>query len=264
MREFLGFGGYIREPEGAYSWQHLLFVGSLLTVMTILAIILGRRNRNTTLKQKNKVIIASAILIDAFELFKIVVLCLRCDGGPSLEPITHSLPLFLCSIQLIALPLAAFSKGRIEEAAIDFVCIFGLLGAVFGTIGAAQNYGCYPVLSMDNVVSGITHCISGFAALYIMFSRMERMRKENMIITYGILIFFCIAAYIANITLDYNYMFLMAGDGTPYDILYNLVNGNRVLYPLLVVSLFLIYIFVFYSIFHMLAHKRKAKQTVSV
>ncbi len=263
MKEFLGFGGYTREPEGAYSWQHLLFVGSLLTIMAILAVVLGKRNRNATLQQKNRVIIASAILIDAFELFKIVVLCLRCDGGPSLEPITRTLPLFLCSIQLIALPLAAFSKGRIEEAAIDFVCIFGLLGAVFGTIGAAQNYGCYPVLSMDNVVSGITHCISGFAALYIMVSCMERMRKENMILTYGILIFFCIAAYIANILVDYNYMFLMSGDGTPYDIIYNLVNGNRVLYPLLVVGLFLIYIFGFYKIFHLITDKRKAKETVT-
>ncbi|MBQ7817827.1 MAG: YwaF family protein [Oscillospiraceae bacterium] len=256
MKEFLGFGGYAREAEGAYSWQHLLFVGSLLTIMAVLAILLGRRNRNASLQQKNKVIIASALLIDAFEIFKIVVLCLRSE---SLRPILHNLPLFLCSIQLIALPLAAFTKGRIEEAAIDFVCIFGILGAVFGTIGAAQNYNAYPVLSMDNVVSGITHCISGFASLYILFSRMERMRKENMLITYSLLIVFCILAYVANILVDYNYMFLMAGDGTPYDILYNLVNGNRVLYPVLVVALFLIYISAYYWIFHLITHKRKEK-----
>lgn len=254
MKEFLGFGGYARPAEGAYSWQHLLFVGSLLTIMAVLAVLLGRKNRNATLQQKNKVIIASALLIDGFEIFKIVVLCLR---GESLRPILHNLPLFLCSIQLIALPLAAFSKGRIEEAAIDFVCIFGLLGAVFGTVGAAQNYNAYPVLSMDNVVSGITHCISGFSALYILFSKMERMRKENMLITYGILIAFCIAAYVANVLVDYNYMFLMAGDGTPYDILYNLVSGNKVLYPLMVVGLFLIYISAFYGIFHLITRKRK-------
>lgn len=255
MKEFLGLGGYSREAEGAYSWQHLLFVGSLLAIMTVLAVVLGRRNRNKTLSQKNRVLIVAAILIDAFEIFKIVVLCMRDE---SFSPILRTLPLFLCSIQLIALPLAAFSKGRIEEAAIDFVCIFGLLGAVFGTVGAAQNYDAYPVLSMDNVVSGITHCISGFASLYIMFSRMERMRKNNMLITYGILIVFCIAAYIANVLIPYNYMFLMAGDGTPYDIFYNLVNGNRVLYPAIVVGLFLIYIFAFYKIFHLITDKKKA------
>ena len=258
MKEFLGFGGYTRTPEGAYSWQHLLFVGSLLAIMTVLAVLLGRRNREATMEKKNKIIIISALLIDAFEIFKIVVLCLRADGGPSFEPIKRTLPLFLCSIQLIALPLAAFTKGKIKEASIDFVCIFGLLGAIFGTVGAAQNYASYPVLSMDNVVSGITHSISGFAALYIMFSKMEGLKKENMLITYGILIFFCIAAYIANVLIPYNYMFLMAGDGTPYDILYNLVGGHKVFYPLSVVGLFFLYILLYYRLFYVFTRKKAA------
>lgn len=259
MKEFLGIGGYTRTPEGAYSWQHLLFVSLLLAVTIGLAIWLGIRNKHASEKQKNKALIASAILIDAFEIFKIVVLCIRAE---SLEPILRTLPLFLCSIQLIAIPLAAFSKGRIKEASIDFVCIFGILGGVLGTVGAAQNYGCYPVLSMDNVVSGITHCISAFASLYIMIAGMESMKKKNMPITYGILLFFCVAAYIANVLIPYNYMFLMAGDGTPYDIIYNLVNGHRVFYPMIVVGAFVVYIFVFSKIFHAITDKKKEKVTV--
>ena len=66
-----------------------------------------------------------------------------------------------------------------------------------------------------------------------------------------------VGAYIANVLIPYNYMFLMAGDGTPYDIFYNLVNGNRVLYPAIVVGLFLIYIFAFYKIFHLITDKKK-------
>ena len=53
----------------------------------------------------------------------------------------YELPLFLCSIQLITIPLAAFTKGKIKEASLDFVLIFGILGAVFGTYFAGQNYG---------------------------------------------------------------------------------------------------------------------------
>lgn len=75
------------------------------------------------------------------------------------------LPLFMCSIQLITIPLAAFTKGRIKEASLDFVFIFGALGAVLGTYFAGNNYASYPVISFDNVNSGITHAISGFAAL---------------------------------------------------------------------------------------------------
>lgn len=257
MKEFFGFGGYSRPAEGFLSWQHLLFVGLLLSIMTLLAVCLGRKNRHRTPAQKNRVMIAAALLIDGLELFKIGLLCLRSESA---GPIVHNLPLFLCSIQLIAIPLAAFSRGRVREAALDFVCIFGILGAVFGTIGAGQNYNAYPVLSFDNVVSGLTHAISGFASLYIMFSHMADMKRENIYISYCILFAFCIAAYIANILIPYNYMFLMAGDGTPYDILYNLVKGNRVLYPVLVVALFLIYISLFYYLVYVFRRKSKAKE----
>ncbi|MBR4016730.1 MAG: YwaF family protein [Oscillospiraceae bacterium] len=260
MKEFFGFGGYTRPAEGFLSWQHLLFVGSLLIVMALLAIWLGKNRKHRTDREKNRVLIAAALLIDGFELMKIIVLCLRSE---STEPILRNLPLFLCSIQLIAIPMAAFTKGRVREASLDFVCIFGILGAVFGTIGAGQNYNAYPVLSMDNVVSGITHCISGFASLYIMIAGMAGLKKENIGFTFGILVVSCVAAYIANITIPYNYMFLMAGDGTPYDILYNLVNGNKVFYPLLVVALFLIYIVLFYRAARFVSRKKqRAEETV--
>ena len=259
MKEFFGFGGYSRPAEGFLSWQHLLFVGLLLLTMVVLAFTLGKKTRFGTPNEKNRVLVVAAILIDALEILKIVILCLR---SGSAEPILYNLPLFLCSIQLIALPLAAFSKGRVKEAALDFVCIFGILGAVFGTIGAGQNYNAYPVLSMDNVVSGLTHSISGFASLYIMFSKSASLKRENVHISFTILLAFCVVAYIANITLNYNYMFLMAGDGTPYDIFYNLVNGNRVLYPLLVVALFLVYISLFYYLVYVVRRKARAKTSV--
>lgn len=252
MKEFFGIGGFQREAEGFLSWQHLLFVTSLMAIMVFLAVFLGKKNKEKLPKQKNTVLIWAAILIDGFELIKIVLGCME---DP--ESWRTMLPLFLCSIQLIAIPLAAFSKGRIKEASLDFVCIFGLLGAVLGTYGAGQNYNAYPVLSFPNVVSGITHSISGFAALYIMISGMEDMKRDNIGITFSILAFFCISAYVANILLDYNYMFLMAGDGTPYDILYNLVGGHKVLYPACVVGLFLVYIGIFYWVFYLVKNKKR-------
>ena len=256
MKEFLGFGGYTREPEGYLSWQHILFVSALLLTMFALAILLGLRTRHGSPKSRDKVLIVTAILMDSVEIFKIAVMCMRSDDPTTW---TNHLPLFLCSIQLITIPLAAFTRGRVREAALDFVFIFGLLGAVLGTVGAGQNYGTYPVLSLDNVASGITHCISGFASLFIVISGMASMKKRNMGITFAILGAFSVAAYIANITLDYNYMFLMRGDGTPYDILYNLVGGSPVLYPIFVVVLFLVYIFSFYGIFFLIRGRKKGK-----
>jgi uncharacterized membrane protein YwaF len=258
IKEFLGFSGangvsYWREAEGAYSWQHLTFVTGLLIVMTALAVFLGRTNGNKTETEKNKVLIWAAILIDAFELFKIVVLCARNADDPAYWQ--KLLPLFLCSIQLFALPLAAFSKNRLKEVSLDFVMIFGILGAIVGTYGAAQNYSCYPVFSIDNVSSGITHSISGFASIYIMVSGMRSMKKENIGATCLILAFFCVLAYVVNVLVDYYYMFLMNHDGTPYQIVYNLVGGSKVAYPLAVVGLFVVYILAFYWIYYALGKK---------
>lgn len=138
MKQYLGFGELTAQPSGAYSWQHLTFVTSLVLIMTALAVWIGLYYRKHPEKNKNVPLIWAAILIDGIEIIKIVLSCMQTDDP--LESLLRNLPLFLCSIQLITLPLAAFSKGRLKEAALDFVLIFGLLGALAGTYGAAQNY----------------------------------------------------------------------------------------------------------------------------
>lgn len=257
LGEFFGFGGYSRPAEGYMSAEHLLFVSALMLLMIACAVFFGLCARGKSEQQKNRALVVSAILIDTVELFKIVILCIRHE-----DPMrwVYVLPLFLCSIQLITIPLAAFSKGRLREASLDFVTIFGVLGAVLGTYFAGNNYAAYPVFSMDNVFSGITHTVAGFAALYIMISGMASMKKKNIVFTTAILGGFCVAAYIANIFTDCNYMFLTRGDGTPYDILFNLVNGNPVLYPLGVVLLFVVYITAFYGV-RFAVTKRKSTET---
>ena len=253
MKEFFGIGGYDREAEGFLSPEHLIFVTSLMIIMMACAVIVGRRCRGLDDKAKNRPLVVAALLIDFFEIFKIVFLCFRHENPMQW---IYELPLFLCSIHLITMPLAAFSRGRIKEAALDFVLIFGFLSAVLGTYGAGNNYGTYPVLCFDNVISGITHSISGFASLYIAISGMTSLKKKNVPITFSILIGFCAAAGIANYVVDYNYMFLRRGDGTPYDIFYNLVGGHPILYPLCVVLLFVVYIAVFYLTYYLIKKKK--------
>ncbi len=253
MKEFFGWGGYTREPDGFFSWQHLLFVTTLMAIMVTVAVLLGRRSRTKDDAAKNRVLIWAAILIDSIELFKIIFICIRSADAMKW---LYELPLFLCSIQLIAIPIAAFSRGRIKQAALDFVLIFGILGAVLGTYAAGNNYGSYPVLGFDNVVSGITHSIAGFSSLYIAISGMASMKKKNIPITFAILLSFCGCAMIANRLVDYNYMFLIRGDGTPYDVLYNMVGGHPILYPIGVILLFVAYILAYYGIYFLIQAKR--------
>ena len=254
MKDFWGIGGHEREPEGYFSWQHLVFVSSLMVIMVLLAVFFGVRNKNKDLKEKNKVLIWSTVFIEAIYIFELIFFPLRDDTS-----ILYNLPLFLCSIQYVTIPLAAFSKGRLKEAALDIVFIFGILSAVMGTYLAGNNYSTYPVISVNNVASGLTHIISGFASLYIVISGMESMKKENILISFAILGAFCILAYIANVLLPYNYMFLMRPNETPYQIFYDLVNGNKVLYPIIVVLLFFVYISLYYLVYYAITKKKANK-----
>lgn len=255
MKEFFGFGTgtypYGAPGDGYLSWQHLVFVSSFVFTAIALAIVLGMLYRKKSYEQKNKVLIWSAILIDTFEIVKIIIGSVQDAGFWKI-----SLPLFLCSIQLITIPLAAFCKGRLKEASLDFVFIFGLIGGLAGTYGMAMNYEKYPAVSWPNFVSAVTHCISGFAALYILISGMASMKKKNMCISFAILFGFGIAAYIANVAIGYNYMFLMYHDNTPFKMFYDLVNGNKVLYPLLIMLLLSLYIFLMYFIFSKIKRKK--------
>ena len=99
IKEFFGIGGHTRIPEGAWSWQHVSFVCLMLAAMVLLAVYFGKSNRNKDLTAKNKVLIWTALLIDGFELMKIVVNCID-DGFGAMR---RMLPLFLCSIQLIGI-----------------------------------------------------------------------------------------------------------------------------------------------------------------
>ena len=264
LKEFFGIGGYTRPAEGAYSWQHLTFVGCLLAAALGLAVWLGCRNRRWNLRTQNRALVWAALLMDGLELIKIGLSCYEStlDGEAWHAGLRTVLPLFLCSIQLIVIPLAAFTKGRLREFAADFVGLFGLLGGVLGTVGAAQNYNAYPVLSFTNVVSGLTHSIAAFASLYVLITGLARLQRRSLWGALTLLFGFCGAAMVANALLDCNYMFLRSHDGTPYQIIYDAVGGNPILYPTAVIGLFVVYMGIFYGVAALVRHKKRAKVTV--
>lgn len=255
VTEFLGIGGYQREAEGFFSWQHLTFVGALTVLMVVLAVFFGRRHRTAGEKVQNRFLLWCAVIIDGLELFKAVVYCAT-DENPAFRAL-YFLPLFLCTMQMITIPLAACTRGRVREACLDFIFLFGLLGAVLGLYAGANVYGSFPILSLDAVVSAVTHAGIGMVSLYIPIARLAGMKKQNVPIVVGILLVFCALAYGTNRLIavlgdgtPYNYMFLMQGDGTPYDLVYNFVGGNAVLYPLCVIFLFLVFLAAFYGIYY--------------
>ncbi len=249
IKEFFGWDGYERAVEGWFSFEHILYVTIWILAVIILAVILGKRNRNLDNKAKLKTLKIAAILIDGLELLKLTIFSIRSDAS-FLEFISSNLPLFLCSIQLFTIPLAAFSKGKVQEAALDFVFIFGSIGAIGGTYLAGNIFGGSPVLSADVFFSVATHSVSGFAALYIGFSGLASMKKENIFITACIMVSFEIIAYVCNILFDCNYMFLDNSAGTPFSIVETITGGNHLFYSVFVALIYLVYMSIYYSIYY--------------
>lgn len=246
LRIFFGFASDPREAEGFFSPAHLIFVSVMLliTVFSALSAAGKRRGADREMKMRPLKYAAAAILL--LETFKAVILCTRGRGIVELRGI---LPLFLCSVMLFALPLAAFAKGRVREAALDFSLCFGPLCAVAGTY-LAGNIFASPILSFDVLVSVATHCISGFAGVYIGATGLARMKKENRPVCALILLAFEAAALAVDIIqrdtpYQSNYMFFLTPDGTPFSILESAAGGTGPLYTLLVALVYFAYLALF-------------------
>lgn len=261
LREFFGIGGYTRPAEGFFSAEHLIFACTLTVLMVALAVFFGRRHRGAPARVHTRFLWVSALIIDGLELTKAVIYCAT-DPAPAVRAL-YFLPLFLCTMQMVTIPVAAATRGRVREACLDFIFLFGLLGALMGLFAGANVYGSFPILSLDAMVSGLTHAGIGLVSLYIPIAGLVSMKPRNIPVTVGILLSFCALAYGANLLTaalgdgtPYNYMFLMRADGTPYELVYQLVGESPVLYPLCVVALFLLYMAAFYGVYYAIFRRR--------
>ncbi len=248
LREFLdinGPDGHTRPVEGFLSWQHLTFVTVLFLLMLFCGIYFGRKHRGAEAKTHNRTLLVFALVADLTEFSKVLFLCW--DHPRPWHCFFSYLPLFLCTMQMITVPLAALTRGRVREACLDFVAIFGP-AAVFGLYAAGDFYSQFPVLSIHNVVGGITHAGIGAAAVYVLTARLASLKKRNVPILAALILLFAGIGYAANNLLGTNYMYLAHHAGSPYKIVYDLVGGNEVLYPVSVVALFFVYMALVYGI----------------
>lgn len=259
FKEFFSWN-FTRSPEGLFSWQHLLMVSTVFFIAVFLAVRLSRKTATADRATKMKIVVIAAIVLDGLELIKLVNYCIITN---SLRILLNYLPLFLCSIPLIVLPMAAFTKGRLQQASLDFVMMFGLLGAVLGTYLAGNIYSIFPVLHFDPMISLATHMTSGFSALYIGLSGLGTLEKKNRVTGVVILgVFMALAFVIDQIGkvahFQDNYMFLSRADGTPFFILENIFGSGTALYSISVALTMWIYMGAFYLVAELLFRRRQA------
>ncbi len=249
-----------RPAAGLFSWSHLLTVTIILGGLLVLAFFLAKKFKDNP-KGQRIVLITSAASIVALYLMKIIFLLLTTDDVRN--TLLENIPLFFCDAMIFVAPIAAFSKGRVQEICLDFIAICGFIMGFMGNYFAGNIYGSHPAFCYLSLISAFDHSISAALALFIFVSHLNKMEKRNIPFTIGIIFVLTSITLVVDYTTGKNYMFLLRGDGTPFDIFFNLVNGNVILYQIIVYILHCGYIGLFYVIYYLiikLINNKKKKE----
>lgn len=252
-----------RAGDALFSWPHLLSVTLILGGFLALAILLGRKYRGNQ-KAEDLILLIGGISIVTVQVSKIVYLCVTRGDGTVWDCLIGNAPLYLCDMATFIIPLAALTKGRVKDWCLDFVAIWGLIMGFFGTYLAGNIYPAHAAISWAAINSLLLHAISGFAAMFIFVTGLNKMEKRNIPFVVGILVIFMTTALIIDYVDNHNFMFFFHGDGTPFTLFDEYLSfGLKPIYQLWIYVLQCGYMVGFYFAYYgicKLIDKQRAKK----
>lgn len=120
-------------------------------------------------------------------------------------------PLWYLSAMLITLPVIMYLKKRFSDVFENYLCIFlplimhGYLINKYGTVG---SFGTFGVLTYTGVIRGFSDILLGFLAYRIAKVIDEKMKNDNMILTFVEVLSYIFVIYTFNTNVDaYTYEF---------------------------------------------------------
>lgn len=248
-----------RAPAGLFSWSHLLSVTLILAAFIALGVYLGKRFKGNP-KGQRRVFIIAAIGILALVVMKMAFLLATTDNIPN--TLLENLPLFFCDMMVFMVPLAAFTRGRAQDICVDFIAICGFIMGAMGNYFAGNIYSFHPAFSYLSLISVFSHSIAAFASIFVFVSGINKMEKRNIPFVIGILFVYMSIALAVDYATGKNFMFFLGGDGTPFQLFMDMVQGNLIAYQIIIYILQCGYIGLFYAIYYPVvkAIRRKKEQ----
>ena len=239
-----------RPPAGLFSWSHLLSVTIILGFFVWLGFFLGKKYKENPRAQRLVLILTSVLLI-SLAVMKISFLLATTDdmGNTLLE----NMPLFFCDMMIIVVPLASIFKGRIRDICFDFIAICGFIMGFMGNYLAGNVYGSHPAFSYLSLINAISHAVAAFAAMFVFKAHLNKMEKRNIPFVIGLLFVYMSITLVVDYITGKNYMFFLGASDTPFEIFYNLAQGNLIIYQIIIYILQCGYIGVFYLVYYPLA-----------
>lgn len=248
-----------RPASGLFSWSHLLSVTIILAGFIFLGCFLGKKYKDNLKAQRVILLITSASII-AFFIMKISFLLANTSDVNN--TLLENLPLFFCDMMVFIIPIASLTKGRVQDICIDFIGICGFIMGFMGNYFAGNIYESHPAFSYLSLISAFSHSIFAFAAIYVFVSGLNKMEKRNIPFVIGVLFVYMSITLVVDYITGKNYMFFLGGDGTPFQLFFDLVQGNLVAYQIIIYILQCGYIGLFYLIYYPLNKwiKKKVEQ----
>ena len=253
-----------REPDGLFSLAHIVTVTVILLFLSLVAINLGRKYKENP-KAIDVILKVSAIIMIVLYVAEVLGGFLHLYMGKGLVLgteegnrayfglLVNSAPLFLCDIAIFSIPLIAFTKGKIRSILSDFMGIWGIPMGVIGTYLAGNVFGVSPVISFDGLLCIFIHVVPMSVTIFLYIIKFATIDKANM--KTSLLSFFCFSLFVLvyNYIFGTNFMFFFTGDGTPFDLFRPYV--SLPVYQVIVFSLYMSYMILFYYAFHFFKSK---------
>lgn len=230
-----------------YKLPHIIFILFAAAAVASASIIA----KNIKLKTVQSFLKVSAVIMLAFDP---VYWIWEYNKFGALD-LSTTLPLYLCSLFWILLPIAAFAaEGKLKRAALSNICTVGLLGGILGIIFNVY-LDHHAFWSFIPIRSLIYHLFMVLIPSVLWFSKYYTPKIEDTYLCFAPVLILLIPCVITNHMFGWDYCYTNGGPGTPLTLVSkNMPKGLFVLF--LYSSLLAAINFIFYTpvIF---AHLRK-------
>ena len=122
------------------------------------------------------------------------------------------LPLHLCGLQVIFIPLAVFTKNRRFQSYVWATSILGGIVAILYPSGIVETY---PFFHFQTLQSFVLHILLVLVPLLMFLCGEYHPRTSDITMMFPVLLLGASAAFAVDWIWDQNYMFLRSADGVP-------------------------------------------------
>ena len=183
-----------------YSLGHLL-----LFIITVIAIIIAVEITKTQDKNKIRKIIRTVTVIAwVLEIIKIIF---NISIGNAKNPNTY-LPCYYCSLLLYAGILSSLGKGKVQRMGDVFLETGGIIAGIVFLIFPTTSLPEYPPLHFLSLHSFFFHGMMIYIGIIMNLGKYAVLSKKDIKYYASLIIGISIIAYVLNITLNTNFMFI--------------------------------------------------------